>query len=122
MRILVVDDDPQVGRVAVRCLRDHVVTLAGSVAAAVAALLSAEFDLVISDVVMPQETGSDLHRWVVANRPAMAKRFAFVSGGIPASEADYIQNTGLRVLKKPDEFLQLPSLVHTLVPPASSGA
>jgi two-component system response regulator AtoC len=65
-RILVVDDDPDV-RVALGDFlkaHEHAVTLAEAGEAAADWLARQEFDLVVTDLVMPRMSGLDLLRWI----------------------------------------------------------
>jgi PAS domain S-box-containing protein len=82
-RILVVDDEPAIGEAVGRALRArHDVVFVASAAEARAVLeRDAAFDVILCDVVMPEETGADLHRWLTARDPALADRILFMSGG-----------------------------------------
>ena len=77
LRILVVEDEPATLRLMARLLGGlgHAVTTASTIASAYAAFLAAEFDLVVSDIGLPDGTGLDLMRRIVALRgrvPAIA--------------------------------------------------
>ena len=63
-RILLVEDHPDTAHVLVRVLRrnGYEVTCAGSVSAGLSALRSAEFDLLLCDIGLPDGTGLDLIR------------------------------------------------------------
>jgi PAS domain S-box-containing protein len=81
-RILVVDDDEKVRAMLVRVLREHEVHLAGSGAEAQKLLETGlGVDLILCDMMMPELSGMDLHRWLVAARPELAPRLIFVTGG-----------------------------------------
>ncbi|MFP4624570.1 MAG: response regulator [Gemmatimonadota bacterium] len=72
-------------------------------------LASADPDLVISDVKMPDGGGLDLYRWIEAERPELARRFLFVTGdvGDPAIAALAEAKPG-QFISKPfdkDEYL-----------------
>lgn len=66
MKILVVDDDPQVGRLVARLLRSAEVNVDvfDDAEEALAAARSEDYDLVISDIVMPKMGGLELLRAV----------------------------------------------------------
>jgi signal transduction histidine kinase/ActR/RegA family two-component response regulator len=69
--LLVVDDEPDTRRLVERILRDQgaVVTACGSMVEALAALDGGSFDLLVSDIAMPEHDGYELiHR--VRQRPA----------------------------------------------------
>jgi PAS domain S-box-containing protein len=76
-KVLVVEDEPATLRLMTRLLRrlGHDVTTADSLAAALGALDGREFDLIISDIGLPDGSGLDLMRAAVARlgpRPAIA--------------------------------------------------
>ncbi len=81
-RILVVDDDDMVLKSTLRALR-HDFDCVGVTrpTEALNLLLTESFAAVVSDVMMPELTGRDLHEAVVNERPEMAKKFVFLTGG-----------------------------------------
>lgn len=72
-RILVVDDEPRLRRLAGRLLRrqGHEVCESGDVSEALALLDSDSFDLVVTDVHMPDRSGLELV-WLIAERHGAA--------------------------------------------------
>ncbi len=82
-RVLVVDDERLVGRALERVLsRHHEVVCANSVARAKEILEEdPAFDVLLSDIMMPHQTGMDLHAWLEANHPGLASRTIFMTGG-----------------------------------------
>ena len=77
LRLLVVEDEPATLRLMARLLRGlgHTVTTAGTIAAAIEASDTSEFDLIISDIGLPDGSGLDLMRAVAARHgpvPAIA--------------------------------------------------
>ncbi|MFO0673662.1 MAG: response regulator [Polyangiaceae bacterium] len=87
-RVLVVDDEPALTRSVRRALeRDCDVATAGGGREALDLLLGgADFDVVLTDVQMPDMTGVELHQSVAACLPAVARRFVFVTGGVVPEE------------------------------------
>src|SRR2546428_4561633 len=74
-RILLVEDDPLVARAVRRTLsREHDVVFVEGGRAALQALDEEQFDLVISDLMMPEMTGMDLHAELLRSHPAVARR------------------------------------------------
>ena len=119
MRILVVDDTEILARVLIRILSAFgVVRYAGSVAEAREALSEESYDFILSDVMMPGETGADLHRWLSENRPEELSGLSFMTGGIPDRPTrDYIDSLECPVIEKPFDIRELESLARRYSPP-----
>jgi CheY-like chemotaxis protein len=82
LSLLVVDDEPMMCELIVALLTtDYDVVAYTDPRAALEALLAGSFDLVLCDLMMPQLTGMDLYERVSAERPELAQRFVFMSGG-----------------------------------------
>lgn len=98
-RILVVDDDPALLAVIKRILVvTGEVTVLDS-ARAVSALIERgeRFDLILSDVVMRQLTGAELHDQLHRTSPDQARRMMFMSGGFRGE----LPPRGFRLVAKP---------------------
>ncbi len=81
-RVLVVDDEPLVGRAVSRVLSPpHRVTLASSGAEALALLQANRYDVVLCDLMMPGLSGMDLHERLARSAPEVANRMIFLTGG-----------------------------------------
>jgi two-component system, cell cycle sensor histidine kinase and response regulator CckA len=82
-RILVVDDEPIVGGSIRRTLvREHEVVVVTSGKEAMTLLEQGElFDLILSDVMMPEMSGIELYRQLLRIRPKCAERMIFLTGG-----------------------------------------
>jgi signal transduction histidine kinase/ActR/RegA family two-component response regulator len=137
-QILVVDDDPVFSRTIRRSLRPHDVRTCGAASEAQALLLDSGYtpDLVLCDVFLPGANGNLLHSRVARQRPEIARRFVFVTGGaLGKEEAAYLRQSGCTTLFKPVELKSLlellrdespasgpPNTVKTLLqePPSSS--
>ncbi|HEV8547802.1 MAG TPA: response regulator, partial [Polyangiaceae bacterium] len=126
-RILVIDDDPILSRTLRRALKPHEVRTASSASEAEIALLDPGYspDLVVCDVFLPGANGHALHQRVQAQRPHIADRFVFVTGGaLGRAEADYIKSSGRPTLLKPVDVKALVALFapdgsHDSAPPQS---
>ncbi|MBA3667413.1 MAG: response regulator [Sphingomonas sp.] len=98
-RILLVEDDPRVRTATVGALEDlgyEPIACAGG-GEALALFDSMEFDLVISDVIMPEMTGPEMVRELKKRRPDIA--VLFVTGYVGEGEGDDL--IGHDLLRKP---------------------
>ncbi|MBI3890723.1 MAG: response regulator [Candidatus Wallbacteria bacterium] len=82
MRVLVVDDETDIGAFAARVLeaRDLACTVVSAAREARELLSTEAFDLVLSDLQMPQMSGIELHYSLVAAGNPAAGRMAFLTG------------------------------------------
>ena len=80
-RILIVDDDAHVAGALRRLLRGFDPDVCSSGADAIARCTSAEYDLILCDVMMPGMSGMDVHLRLAELRPEMVPRVVFVTGG-----------------------------------------
>jgi signal transduction histidine kinase len=103
-RVLVVDDDALVAAAVRRALAsDHDVTVVSSGRAALGLLQAGQtFDAMVSDLLMPELTGMELHAEVTRLEPDLAARTLFMTGGAFTGPArDFAERMGERVLAKP---------------------
>ncbi len=104
-RILVVDNEPSLLKLLHLILsKKHEVTtaLGGKAAMDVFSKTATPFDLIISDLNMPDVRGEELYDFVVKQQPDFEKRFIFITGGLdlPAVK-DFITKTKSPTLEKP---------------------
>ena len=116
LQILVVDDEALVARSLRRALRDHQVTIASSGQEALDLLATgASFDVVLCDLMMPELTGMDVYERVVAERPELAARFVFMTGGAFTGRArDFLDRVDNERLDKPFDVVKVRELVRDL--------
>jgi signal transduction histidine kinase/ActR/RegA family two-component response regulator len=137
-QVLVVDDDPIFSRTIRRSLKPHEVKTCAAASEAQALLADPSYtpDLVLCDVFLPGANGNLLHSRIAKQRPEVARRFVFVTGGaLGKDEAAYLRGSGCTTLFKPVELKSLlelledahpesgpPNTVKTLLqqPPSSS--
>jgi PAS domain S-box-containing protein len=104
VRVLVVDDEPFICSAIQRLLRrDHVVTTVTSAREALALVREGQrFDVILSDLMMPEMSGEDLLVALREAAPDQARRLVIMTGGAftPRSE-DFLRTLDLPHLTKP---------------------
>ncbi|MFW2388387.1 MAG: response regulator [Polyangiales bacterium] len=112
-RVLVIDDEPLVGRSIRRALRRHDVKVFSSGEEAIDCLSSGEeVDVIFCDLMMPEVSGMEVYERVAAARPELASRFVFMTGGAFTRKARaFLKKTRLKCLEKPFELSQIRQLV-----------
>jgi PAS domain S-box-containing protein len=116
--ILVIDDEPLVGKSVQRILRrDQKVVFVSSAEEALKRLTSGEhYDMILCDLMMPQMTGMELYERLQTVAPDLISRIVFISGGVftPRSH-EFLQRVPNRRLDKPLEAQPLRRLVQEIV-------
>ena len=104
-RALIVDDEEEIALslADILSLEGFACDIVVGGAAAQARLGQGEaYDLVVSDLRMPDVDGPALYAWIVAHRPDLAARTAFTTGDtLGATVARFIADAGRPVLEKP---------------------
>jgi two-component system cell cycle sensor histidine kinase/response regulator CckA len=120
--ILVVDDEPSIGIVLRRVLREHQVTAVTTAKEALELLTAGKhFDVVLSDLMMPKMSGMDFYEEVARRFPALAGRVVFISGGAftPAAAA-FLDRISNERIEKPFDPRRVREIVQRLVGSRSS--
>ncbi len=126
--VLVVDDEPAIGMALRRILRDHDVTVLTSGQAAIDLLASGEsFDVILSDLMMPEMSGMELYRALATGFPVAAERMIFITGGAftPSARA-FLESVPNGRIEKPFDAATVRALVQesrrpTLAPAEAVG-
>ncbi len=103
-RILVVDDEPVIGRVLEIVLgRKYEVKFVDSGRAALSLLTrDGSFDVILCDLTMPGMSGRELHERLVASRPDLASRLVLMTGGArDARDREFLSAMEGRRIDKP---------------------
>jgi PAS domain S-box-containing protein len=114
--VLIVDDEPDVGRALGRVLRDHDVTSVTRAKEALALILSGKrFDVILCDLMMPEMSGMDLYSELERRDPSAAQNVVFITGGVCTSKAGVFLDgvTNLRI-DKPFDVKGVRALVQKL--------
>jgi PAS domain S-box-containing protein len=111
LRVLVVDDEPLIGRVVQRCLgREHDVRWVSGGREALELLFddAARFDVVFLDVMMPEMTGIEVCEAIAKQKPELLRRVVFLTGGAFTPEAsEFLARIPNHQLAKPFEPREL---------------
>jgi signal transduction histidine kinase len=112
--VLVIEDEPALGRVLQRLLAPHRVTVVTRASEALGRVAAGEsFDLILCDLMMPEMTGMDFHAELSRSFPAVAARVVFMSGGAFTPGArEFLERTPNRRIDKPIDTAQLRQLVE----------
>ena len=123
MRILCIDDEPSVGRLIARFLRNaHDVVVETDGMQAIGRLESGErYDAIICDIMMPSMSGIDFYDRLRRIDPSLAERCGFITGGVfterARSFAEALPTT--RLVRKPFQPKTIKALVESLTTPAN---
>jgi PAS domain S-box-containing protein len=113
-RVLVLDDDESINKTIDRVLRgEHEVMLERDPRRALQRLRAGEvFDVVLCDLMMPALSGSDFYETLRAERPDLARRVVFMTGGAISPRAEeFLATVSQPVVSKPFEIDELRRLI-----------
>jgi two-component system, NtrC family, sensor kinase len=108
-RVLVIDDEPLIGRSIARLLGSaHEVVVLTSARAALARIGAGErFEAIFCDLMMPDLSGMDLHAELARQAPEQAARMIFMTGGaFTARSRAFLEQQRFR-MEKPFQRKQL---------------
>lgn len=118
-RVLVIDDEEDVAETLADMLERiglDVSVAIGGLAGREALASGAPFDLILSDIRMPDMDGPALYAWIAAERPELAGMVAFVTGDTMSSHvAGFLADTRCPVLEKPFTPASLGTLVAGMI-------
>ena len=117
-RILLVDDDPLITQLIVDMLGmdGYDVDTASNGVAALEKVQGRRYDLILSDLHMPEMDGAGLYRELTQRQAHPPGKIIFLTGTTGASEAHrLVQETGLPVLRKPFNLVELLALVRKVL-------
>jgi CheY-like chemotaxis protein len=117
--VLVVDDEPAVGRSIRRVLSEHDVTVVTRASDGLELLDAGKrFDIIISDLMMPGMSGMDFYDELVRRFPDTAARVVFVSGGaFTANARAFLDRLSNERILKPFDPQRLRETVARYVTP-----
>jgi two-component system cell cycle sensor histidine kinase/response regulator CckA len=117
-RVLVVDDEPAIGRALRRVLEaDHdVVTLTNAIEARDRLARGEHFDVILCDLMMPHMTGMQLHEELTKVAPDQATRMVVLTGGAFTTSARlFLDGSAIPRLMKPIDSAELGEVVRSVM-------
>jgi signal transduction histidine kinase/CheY-like chemotaxis protein len=116
-RVLIIDDDPLVGRSMARLLQAaHEVTVCTSPSEALSRLERGErWDAILCDLMMPELSGMDVEERLARSAPDVLPRIVYLTGGAFTDRARKFLGDGRPFLEKPVEAPALRARVAELV-------
>jgi PAS domain S-box-containing protein len=122
-RLLVVDDEAGIREVLELILtgQGYEVVTAGNGAEAMERIHAEKFDLIISDMHMPEMDGEKLFELIREKDEAMTERVVFVTGDtVSAKSRSFLERTGVRWLGKPFNIKDVEDTVGDLLKSSDS--
>lgn len=115
--LLVIDDERSVGQMLRRRLHDHDVTPMTSAREALDLLATgARFDMILSDLMMPEMSGMELYDEFVRVHPDLVERVVFMTGGAFTGEAQaFLDRVSNECLSKPFSTAELRRAIERFV-------
>jgi CheY-like chemotaxis protein len=116
-RVLIVDDEPLIGRALQRGLHGYDVTLATDGRQVLEWLAAGrQFDVIVCDVMMPVMDGCQLHAEITRLFPAHAARMIFMTGSATTATAqEFVEAVRNPVLDKPFDLEVLRATIRSLL-------
>jgi PAS domain S-box-containing protein len=114
---LIVDDEPDVAEVLaiIAARAGYEVAVAESGRRAIELLEGADYDVILSDLRMPQLDGPGLFAWIEREKPHLVSRIAFVTGDtLGDSTARFLKACGRPVVEKPFSGKAIRALLESL--------
>jgi len=115
-RLLIVDDEPGIVDVLQEVLGSsgYRIETASNGAQALKCIASQKYDLIISDLCMPEMSGEKLHAAIQEHYPHLLDRVIFVTGDtVSPGSHSFLEQTGARWLSKPFNIAEIESLVRS---------
>lgn len=112
-RILVVEDDPAIANLIKSLLRAEAeVVVAEDGEQGLKCIRDGHFDVVVSDVEMPNLNGIELYKEALVIDPDLQKRFVFFTATEDADHRCFIESTGNILLTKPTPMSLLRQIIN----------
>jgi two-component system NtrC family sensor kinase len=116
--ILVVDDEPEIAEVLAEMLAvdGHHVETATNGSVALDRLRAQQYDLILSDLRMPELDGPSFYRELERRHPHLLRRVVFLTGDTLSPETNaFLEQTGVPGLSKPFTLEEVRQVVQRLL-------
>jgi CheY-like chemotaxis protein len=102
-KILIIDDQPTLAKAIRRMLGEYDVAIVASGREALDKIEAGErYDVILSDVMMPEISGMDLHRMIATIAPDQVDKMVFMTGGAFTKQArEFFEKVANPTLEKP---------------------
>jgi CheY-like chemotaxis protein len=101
-RVLVIDDEPAVGRVIAAILAEDQVEMTTNAKEGLERAAAGDFDIVLCDFLMPAMNGIELYDELCRRRPDLKSSFVLMTGAAIDDELDrFLSATDVFLLRKP---------------------
>jgi CheY-like chemotaxis protein len=117
-RILVVDDEPGIAAVLAEVLQmdGHVVETVSNGEAALEKLTAGEYDLILSDIRMPELDGPGLYWELERRAPRLLQAIVFLTGDtLSPGTREFLEKTGAPCLSKPFALSDVRNIVQRVL-------
>jgi two-component system NtrC family sensor kinase len=117
-RVLVVDDEPGIASVVaeVLALDGHVVEIAAHGGEALAKVRAHTYDLILSDIRMPEVDGPNFYRELARWDSQLLPRLMFLTGDtLNASTREFLEQTGVPCVRKPFTLAEIRAVVQQIL-------
>ena len=117
-RILVIDDEVAVGRTLNRLLgSQHDVTVVSDGRQALDLFAGgAHFDVIICDLTMPELSGMDIYEHCQKQKPELAERFVFMTGGtFTTASREFLDSVSNVFIEKPFDLQTVRHIVQSRI-------
>ena len=116
-KILIVDDQPTLARAIKRMLNEHDVTTVSNARDALTRIEEGErYDVILSDLMMPELSGMDLHAAIGQIAPEQVEKMVFMTGGaFTGSAREFFEQVPNPTIEKPFDKAALLALIETFL-------
>jgi two-component system NtrC family sensor kinase len=117
--VLIIDDEEHLRRVLAEVLTSlgHHVDEAADGTTAKQKLEAGDYDLVLLDLRLPDVDGRVVWEWLKAQRPALVRRVAFMTGDTMSEETQhFLEETGRPVVSKPLSIARVREVIDEIAP------